>query len=115
MLASDKNSVYSLIEANMLNTSDFINALEEATIVEYGKIAKNPIFVFSLKHDSIVPMNNTQKFVSEANKISNNNVTSYFFDNMNHKVCDGLLHPPVDHLRAESLSNIFAINFINKV
>lgn len=110
MEISHQNSIKSLISNSLLNNQTFQQTVKYADIKDFGKIARNYTFVFSLLNDSVVPANNTNSFTKAA--LMNPYVDSYMFPNSKHVVCDKTIHVSVDHLRAEALANVFAMRFI---
>ena len=53
--------------------------MKDANIVGFGKNTKAPLFLFTLKEDSVVTALNFDKFMSHANK--NININSYQLEN----------------------------------
>jgi hypothetical protein len=110
-LKGENNSVLSFASRSIIANQTFYNTLIDATIVDYAQKAPSPIFVWSLAYDSVIAANSSRNF-AKAGK-SNPFVSSYEFDNSQFKVCDlGYRQTTVDHYLAESLANVFALQFI---
>jgi hypothetical protein len=71
--------------------------LSDSTIVDYGNDSPYPVFVFSLKKDSMVSPVNAYNFI-ENNE--SGNVQSYFLDNSKWTTCQMGLPVQVDHIGA---------------
>lgn len=99
---------------SIIANQTFYNTLIDATIVEYAQKAASPVYVWSLAYDSVIPSNNTRNFAKSGKK--NPFVSSYEFDNKQYQSCDlGLMQiGPVEHNQAESMANIFALQFIQQ-
>ena len=114
-LPTGNNSMYDLFNEKIFSNPELIETMKYANIVEFGKDTKTPLFLFSLKEDSVVTALNFDEFMDQANK----NVSSYQLENsqitrssinwipfMKFKISD------VDHTSGEIYANIFAYNFV---
>ena len=117
-IPTGNNSMYDLFNEKVFSNPELIQTMKDADIAEFGKGTKTPLFLFSLKEDSVVTALNFDKFMSQANK----NVSSYQLENsqittssinwipfMKFKISD------VDHISGEIYANIFAYKFVNNL
>lgn len=72
-----------MVSEKLMNEKNFNDTLHNASAIN-NKPTKD-VFLFSLKKDSVIPVSNTQKFESKYP----NKVITYYFDNKNHKICEG--------------------------
>ena len=95
-----------------MNNKDFNETIMASSAIKNAP--KNKIFLFSLKKDSIVSINNTVNYVNEYGR---SRVQSYFFDNNLHKVCTPNKYEifNVDHSGGQLLANLFSLSFIKNV
>lgn len=117
-MKGSRNSIELLVDLPKLNQLGFKQALDAATIVQHGKEAKSPLFIFTLAKDSVVtPLNAILFLEGRSDKVE-----STIFTNDDYQTCTPHLLQvtdektyPVDHLGGEILANIFALNFLKKV
>lgn len=104
------NSVYGLTNSSFVNSQLFNETMKNASGINNSP--KMPVFLFSLKNDSIVTILNTENYFNRYNETRK--VTKYIFDNQNHKVCslNKFLPLNVDHNGAQLLANIYALAFV---
>ena len=109
---SSQNSGYALVSKQIADGENFGKALAEATIVNYGRQTSSNIFVFSLNQDSIVSVNNYENFIKGARA----NVRKIKFNNDDFTATYMRKSPgPTDHISAEILANVFALNFFETI
>ncbi len=105
-----------LFSEKVFSNPELIQTMKDADIVNFGKNTKTPLFLYTLKEDSVVTPLNFDKFMSQANE----NISSYQLENdkittssinwipfVNFKISD------VDHITGEIYANIFAYKFID--
>ncbi|MFT4693412.1 MAG: hypothetical protein ACI8TE_000301 [Francisella sp.] len=117
-LPTGNNSMYDLFNEKVFSDSAFMQTMKDADVVDFGKDTKTPLFLFSLKEDSVVTTLNFDKFMSQANK----NVSSYQLEN-SHITTSSINWIPfvkfdisdVDHITGEIYANIFAYKFIDNL
>ena len=110
--------MYDLFNEKVFSYSAFMQTMKDADVVDFGKDTKTPLFLFSLKEDSVVTTLNFDKFMSQANK----NVSSYQLEN-SHITTSSINWIPfvkfdisdVDHITGEIYANIFAYKFIDNL
>lgn len=83
-----------------------MNSLIKASIMDRKPLY--PSFLFSLKRDSLVSVNNTLSYIKNHPEISH-----VLFDNANHKICRLGKPYDVDYNSGQALANIYALKFIN--
>jgi len=115
-LPMGNNSMYDLFSQKVFSNPELLQTMKDANVVDFGKDTKTPLFLFSLKEDSVVTALNFDKFMNQANK----NVSSYQLDNSQITTSSINWIPfvkfdmsDVDHISGEIYSNIFAYNFVN--
>jgi hypothetical protein len=109
LLALDpKNSIYSLVNKNVVFNSNFDSAIRDSTMS--GSLPY-PTFLFSLTKDSFVSPLNTRSLLATSN------ARSYFLENHNFQVCtlNTTILQPADHLGAYIVSHLFVLNFFESV
>ena len=110
------NAMLDLFSEKVFSNSELIQTMKEADIVNFGKDTKTPLFLYTLKEDSVVTPLNFDKFMSQANE----NVSSYQLENSEITTSNISWVPFVDfktsdveHINGEVYANIFAYKFID--
>ncbi|GMN88576.1 alpha/beta hydrolase family protein [Francisella sciaenopsi] len=114
---SGNNSMYDLFNKETFKDHELIQTMKDADIIDYGKTTTTPLFLFSLKEDSVVTVLNYDKFMKDAN----DNVTGFTLDNKQIIATSILSWIPftnfnisdVDHISGEIYANIFAYKYID--
>lgn len=116
MIPSGNNSMFDLFNEKVFSNSELLQTMKDADIVNFGKDTKTPLFLFSLKEDSVVTALNFDKFMSQANK----NVNSYQLENSQITTSSINWVPlvkfdmsDVDHISGEIYANIFAYKYFD--
>ena len=111
-LPTDNNSIRDLIGDNILNDKGFKEALEKANVLDIAKTTNIPIYLYSLKNDSVVTPNNYHLFMKNKNIF----VTGYLLNN-NEIIRDSTLgiSKNVDHISGDIYANLFAYRYINNL
>lgn len=106
MRFSPSNSLYSLINLEMLNIDNLRSAFKDSAIVNYGNYSPFPTFIFSLERDSFVTPVNSEKFIKNNRS---GNVYSYFFDNSQFLECVHGRTLEIDHGGVYIISHFFIL------
>lgn len=117
-LPNGNNSVYDLFNEKVFKDAELIQTMKDADIVDYGQDTKTPLYLFSLKEDSVVTALNYDQFMQNANK----NVAGYSLDN-NEITTSSLNWVPfvkfkiadIDHITGEIYANIFAYKYFDNL
>lgn len=102
------NSVLTLTVRDIIEGPDFFSALVDASALGLAPKTNQPILVWTLLADSVVPSAKTHNFKKKS--MNNTFVKEINFTNPLYKVCDVKnvdIGIAVDHLKAEALANIF--------
>lgn len=108
-------SMYNLFNEKVFSNKELIQTMKAANIVSFGKKTRTPLYLFTLKEDSVVTRLNYDKFMKNANAI----VDGFVFDNSK-IVTKSLDWLPlqldineVDHVSGEPYANLFAYKYID--
>lgn len=67
-----RNTILSVIKIKELERMGLKEAISAASIVDYGKKTKNPLFIFTLEKDSIIsPLNSVNFLKEKSEKVDN--------------------------------------------
>jgi hypothetical protein len=117
-LPTGNNSMYDLFNEKIFSNPELLQTMKDGDIVGFGKETKTPLFLFSLKEDSVVTTLNYDRFMSQANK----NVSNYTLENSQITTSSINWIPfvkfdisDVDHITDEIYANIFAYKFVNNL
>ncbi|QIV94443.1 alpha/beta hydrolase family protein [Allofrancisella frigidaquae] len=114
-IPTGNNSMLNLLSEKIFHDREFLQTLQSADIVDFGTRTRTPIFIFSLKEDSIVTPLNYDSFMAKSNAI----VDGFVLDN--DKIVtksidwlpDALSMGKVDHITGEVYANLFAYKYID--
>ena len=114
-IPTGNNSMYDLFKQKIFSNEELLNTMRDANIVNQGKRTRTPMFLFTLKEDSVVTRLNYDKFMKNANAI----VDGFVLDN--DKIVTNTIDwlpvdlniNEVDHVTGEIYANLFAYNYIN--
>jgi hypothetical protein len=116
VIPNGNNSMLDLFNEKVFSNPELLQTMKDADIVDFGKDTKTPLFLFSLKEDSVVTALNFDKFMSQANK----NVSSYQLENSQITTSSINWVPlvkfdmsDVDHISGEIYANIFAYKYFD--
>ncbi|AIT08612.1 lysophospholipase [Candidatus Francisella endociliophora] len=108
-------SMYDLFNEEIFSNKELIQTMKAADIVNFGEKTRVPLYLYTLKEDSVVSRLNYDKFMKNANAI----VDGFVFDNSKivTKSVDWLPIQldinEVDHVSGEPYANLFAYKYID--
>lgn len=108
-------SMYDLFNEKVFSDNELIETMKATDIYNFGKKTRTPVYLFTLKEDSVVSKLNFDKFMKNANAM----ITGLVFDN-DKIVTKSLNWLPIqldmneiDHVSAEPYANLFAYKYID--
>ena len=114
-IPTGNNSMLDLFNEKIFDDKELRETAKAADIFDFGKKTRTPIFLFTLKEDSVVTRLNYDKFMKNANAIVDGFVldNSKFLTKSSNWLTSAFINNDLDHVTAEGYANLFAYQYIN--